>query len=388
MTGWGGSWGGYWGGGIPPTDLRVVGAVAVTPYLARVEFSLPLDLGTPENSDPANYNIPGLVVSGVTLSGVYAYLTTSLQAAILYTVTVTEAVSIYGALLNPAYRTATFTGLSEGAPIYVVATGENRIRLFCPTERILNTASLTNPANYRLLEKHQHGVEVTLVSVVPEVTGNPYSVVLEPATPLKNTAWYSLEVLASDLRTITGKNLVPSNHIFQWVADDALTTVGFNLFSGEVEGGLLGTPAGVIYFSPALDQAVDGSFIQVEEVSVCTRAYDVYTFPVPVDPIPLFTFSPTLAVSQVGLNNTVVWGSPFRLGETRIDLHDHQSDTVPLAVDGRCVVEVKEPWDPDYVALLNNPAWHLYDGTPRTFICADNLAPIPPGPDTTIVLVP
>ncbi|MFA5053940.1 MAG: hypothetical protein WC565_07765 [Parcubacteria group bacterium] len=387
MAGYGSFWGGFWGGSGPSlSDLRVVGAVALTPQRVQVEFSQPLATGFPANSDPANYSIPGLFVYGVTLNGNYAILDTSIHNPIFYTVTVGNARAVSGAFLNPIYNWATFFGLAGALEVFAIATGEYRLRIFCPIERLLLNPELLDPASYRLLEDHQ--IDITIAEVLPEVAGNPFSIVLVPATPLKNTSWYSLYLLSVALRTESGKGVYLGHNVLQWVENVPHTGIPFDRFSGEVTGGLLGQPAGLVYFSPALNTPASGSVIQVDEVSVCTRAYDTYTFPVPVDPAPLYTFSPNLAISHLGLHNVSLWATAFRLGEARMDLSDQPADTVPTAVDGRCVVEVKEPWDQDYVALLNNPAWHLYDGTPKSFICADNLAPIPPGPDTVIVLVP
>lgn len=387
MAGYGGFWGGFWGGGVTTSELRVSSAEATTPQEVRVDFTVALDPLYLPNTDPSSYSIPGLTVTSVVLDGFSAVLQTSVHSGILYTVTVSTLVrSNAGIVINPAYRSATFFGLTGFEEVHARATGSLRIRLFCSAERLLLNAELLDPNSYQLLADHQ--TVVPIVSVLPEVSGNPYSVVLVPDSPLESTSWYTLILLSGALRTESGKLLYPDHITFQWVDTPATVSVPFDSFSGEVSGGILGEPDGVVFFSPALNIPVSGSVIQVDQVSVCTQAYDTYIPPVLVDPPPLYSFSPNLAISQLGLNNTVLWASPFRLGEATIVLQDLRSDTVPTAVDGRCVVEVKEPWDQTFVSLLNNPAWHLYDGNPTAFICANNLAPIPPGPDTTIVLVP
>src|SRR5690606_28618230 len=53
----------------------------------------------------------------------------------------------------------------------------------------------------------------------------------------------------------------------------------FERFSGEVSGGLLGSPAGQVFLSPAFGASPANSVLEIESVAVCTRSSDVYEIP-------------------------------------------------------------------------------------------------------------
>jgi len=162
-------------------------------------------------------------------------------------------------------------------------------------------------------------------------------------------------------------------------------------FTGEVTGGLFGNPAGLVFFSPSLGNGSSpNSAIVVDEVSVCTKAYDTYSFPVPVDPLPLYTHGGGLTgtLPDSVLNSAVLFTDFYRMREAQFNLGDSQADTAPTAVSSRALATLHETWDPTLVSLLNNTTWHLYDGSLSSFILADNTAPIPAGTTTNITLEP
>ena len=154
-----------------------------------------------------------------------------------------------------------------------------------------------------------------------------------------------------------------------------------------VDTSLLGVPLGQVFFSPALDLPAADSVIQVDEVSVCTRAYDVYTIPSLPDPQPLSIYSPTEAFSTT-LNDDVLWATAERLGLAHVNLTDNRADTVVPPVDGPADATLQETFDQSKVALLNVADWVLYDGVGTSFFCADNTAPVGPGTTTNINLQP
>jgi hypothetical protein len=158
-------------------------------------------------------------------------------------------------------------------------------------------------------------------------------------------------------------------------------------FSGEASGGLLGQPLGQVFFSPAFDVATADSIIQVDEVSVCTQAYDVYTIPSLPDPNPLSIYSPGQPYSTT-LNADVLWATAERLGLARFNLVDNQTETMPSPTDGPADATLQETFDQSKVALLNVEDWVLYDGVGTSFICADNTVPVGPGATTNINLQP
>jgi hypothetical protein len=190
-----------------------------------------------------------------------------------------------------------------------------------------------------------------------------------------------------------GLPVSPGTRQFQWVAPLLNVAVPILRFSGEAKEGFLGQHAGLVYFSPALDAAMSGSAIQIDSVEVCTKAYDQYVFPQPPDPPALFTYGgPAGTWGVLNSSNAVLWGAFPRLSEVRFEFEVRHEDAVPQAVDGPATATLTETFDPSYVAYLNNPGWALFDGvtstTPPMFICANNLAPIPPGSTTVIVLQP
>jgi hypothetical protein len=160
------------------------------------------------------------------------------------------------------------------------------------------------------------------------------------------------------------------------------------LYGAElVNTSLLGVPLGQVFFSPALDSLAADSVIQVDEVSVCTRAYDVYTIPSLPDPNPLSIYSPAEGYSTL-LNDDVLWATAERLGLAHINLTDNQADTIVPPVDGPADATLQETFDQSKVALLNVEDWVLYDGVGTSFFCADNTAPVGPGATTNINLQP
>jgi hypothetical protein len=139
-----------------------------------------------------------------------------------------------------------------------------------------------------------------------------------------------------------------------------------------------------VFFSPSLDVAAPNSAIQVDSVSVCTRAFDVYTPPAPLDPNPLYTWSNNGPAGNLGAG-IVLFTTFDRLLGARLDLNIKPSDALGPYVDGPAVAILAQPFDPAYVSLLNNSYWNTFPGT-VTFITANNLAPIPPGPTVVITL--
>ena len=128
--------------------------------------------------------------------------------------------------------------------------------------------------------------------------------------------------------------------------------------------------------------------IEVDECSVCSKAFDEYHIPAPPDPQVLYTFG---AGTTSTLGQAVLWAPQPRISEARIDLADLRRDATPTPVDSHCIATFREPWDINFVSLLNNSAWKLFDNgvePPTYFATASNLAPIPPGPTVVRVLQP
>jgi len=240
---------------------------------------------------------------------------------------------------------------------------------------------LVDPATYTVVSLA--GVTATVTAVQAFTS----AVVLTLGGALASSMHYN--VIIAGALSMDGLSLTGKKSSFQWTASPRRVRIPLRDFSGEARGGLLGEPEGLVFFSPAFDQPAPTSAIQVDEVSVCTKSYDTYSIPQPIDPSPLYTYSGTAPSST--LNGAVLWAAFPRLVDARIEPSLLPSDALAAYVDSRCIAELSEPLDPDFVGLLNNNGWKLFDNTsppPRAFITANNLAPIPPGGGSTITLQP
>jgi len=167
--------------------------------------------------------------------------------------------------------------------------------------------------------------------------------------------------------------------------------VKLSSFSGVAQGLFYGASQGRVFFSPAMETAAANSVIQIEEVDVCTKAYDTYKFPALVDPVPLFTYplnpGVTFSPSLLGAGS-VLWAKASRLSEATFDFGYENPDTYGGATSSRAIATISEPIDPTKVSLLNNVYWTLFDGIGHPFITAANLSPIGPGSTTVVTLEP
>lgn len=401
----GGSFGGDSFGGSPPIDpvsysetitineslnvlLPVVlrGAEATSPYLVKVTFSYELDPDYATNFDPSNYTIPSLVVTGVT-PGPFTnevFLLTELQGNTSYELTVATIRSIATDPLTPPNQTADFLGFPLIPRFFATAQSATKIVLIFSSNMLVNSA-LVDPASYTVTDLN--GNSVAVVSATPLPDGSRVTLTVGGLTP---GGYYVAEVVSGSVQSATGFPLDPTKDLFQWTPQLHLSgapiSIPFGAFSGEVTGGLLGQPAGQIFFSPALLDEGPNSVIEIDEVSLCTRAYDEYQFPQPVDPPPLFTFGAGFGVTTLG-SGAVLWAPAERMGIPRVDLTDQHADTFPDPTDGPCDATLTETIDITKASFLNDTRWELFPGT-MTFQTASNLAPIGPGSTTHINLEP
>ncbi len=382
-------------GSLPP-QIGVQSATALNGTHVQVNFTQLVDFTFGPMLTPSNYSIsPFLTIISVEQTGENAIvLTTSPQTNILYTVTVAQARSTLGTPLNPLQNSATFTGFPLVPGYFAIATAALRVRAIFSTV-MLNDSNLSNPANYTITDFN--GNSIFVLSATPEQSMNPVSVVLTLASPLGETDFYVCTV-SSNVHTLTGLNVLPPTSVFQWIVGDNQFSVPLSSFTGEVTGGFFGNPQGLVYFSPALNVPTSNSIIQVEDIDVCTTAYDTYTPPVMIDPTVLFTYGggivPTPSPDPYLLNQCVLWAPFPRNFEAQIIIGftgEANQDFYTPPVDTSCSVVIAQQFALGYVALLNDPAFFLFDdkhGTsvPPTFITAKNLTPIPPGPESILVL--
>lgn len=147
---------------------------------------------------------------------------------------------------------------------------------------------------------------------------------------------------------------------------------------------LFGNPEGLVFFSPALKLGGSSqSSIQVDKVETCTQAYDKYSFPQPIDPLPLFTHGVGVVPTPVAttLNTGVLFAGFYRLAEAKLNLQDsHEEEILPL-VDIGATITLTQVLLPEDVSLLNSTTWALFNNVvppPYVFTTADNLSPFPP----------
>ena len=380
---------GPYGSVYPPYGLESV--TPLTPTLLRVRYTALFDPAFPPLLAISNYSIsPALTIYAVVIeSAQTVLLITAPQTEIVYTLTISEARGYFGQPLDPDLDSQTFLGIPPPPTFFAVATRNTRVRAVF-SEPMLQNAALTDPSEYVLTDFNNN--PITILTVEAEQATDVLSVVLTLGDELQDEQHYRLTTL-SGIVTVTLKALVPDTSVFQWVANPLRTSIKVDRFSGEVQEGLYGIHNGLVFFSPALVTAASNSIIQVEQVDVCTRAYDEYHFPQPLDPPVLFTHGAGLVPTPVTTLNSsaVLWAGFPRLVDARFDLTNLFDDTLPTPVDGPCDATLTEQWDPDFISLLNNTNWKLFDNAgnpPAYFITANNLAPIPPGSTVTINLQP
>lgn len=411
-TGWGGGVG--WGGAVSPLNLPVTesetltlgegldvwrplwvqAALVTNPYGLIVEFSHDLDPAYPPHTNIFNYSIsPPLIVAGAFVGpdANQIRLKTGEQAGTNYTLTVGDARALTGDTLDPARDTALFFGFPITPTFYATAQSRTKVLLTFSATLEIN-AAVTEPSNYTIADIDGTPVTVNSASV-NQTQSEPMWVTLELGTSLTPGGYYVC-TLSLAIKNNGGSPYSPLSDVFQYIERERQFNVPISVFSGEVSSGILGQPLGQVFFSPALEGLTSTpatSTIQVDSVSVCTRAYDVYEIPEVPDPEPLMTFGAGTAYNSSVLNNAdnVLQATADRMGLAHINLSDHPEDTWGGAVDGPCDATLQETFDQSKVALLNVDDWVLYDGVGAPFICADNLAaPIGPGTTTNINLQP
>lgn len=345
----------------------VAGATSYSPHFVQVRFTDLIDLGDPQYLNPANYVItPTLAVHGVIIeSADSVILQTDTQTFLTYLVTVGEATSFFGQPMVPPLNKATFNGFPSQSGYFSAATTPFRIRCIFSVPMQVN-AALTNPISYTITDLNEN--VFTVLTAVPEQSGNPLSVVLTLATPMERDNWYQ-SILSPALVDINGQSPKPSAVDFQFILPATSTQVPISDFSGEVSSGILGDPDGLVFFSPSLNVAASNSIIQVEEVDVCTTAYDTYTPPQPIDPVPFYVWSPKGPQTFLDQQGVVLFAGFPRMSQAKFELEFEGPflvEPMPQANDPSCCITVTQTYAPGYVPLLNDPAFWMFDGTHNT----------------------
>lgn len=380
-------------GGI--SSLEVVSAVALNPFTVRVTFSDEVNPTQAATTSIDNYAIPGLTIVKVTLDlddlfSVRVF--TSTQTHALYEVGVSDQVQDNeGNGVSSAANSVEFTGWPASSSFIATAVSATAVQVVF-AQAMTNDSALIDPANYTL--QTLNGAPVSVLSATPNTLVGPTRVTLRLGASLPSGIPHTLHI-ASTIVTVTGLLILPPDTLVTWAQKILRVSVPLSKFTGEVKEGavgagvdptisnLFGNPDGLVFFSPSLiTGGAPNSSIQVDDVSACTRSYDVYTFPQPVDPTPIFTHggglvpTPTLTT----LNNAVLFVEFYRLAEAKHVLGDTRTDTLPASSDIGMSITLTEVFPPTWAALLNNTSWSLFDGAappPYPFITANNLIPLP-----------
>jgi len=369
-------------------DFGLASAVSESPVIVRVTFNDLFDLTDPFLISPSSYTIsPFVVVHLVTVISANAVrLTVDFLSQPVYTVTVAGMKSYWNKDVDPALDTATFYGYSADNRFDAVAVGRTKVRLLFETT-MLEDAALIDPANYTIVD--MDGTPKTVIEVIPEgPPGSRVAVALVLSDEISPTVLYTAKVTSTDVKTSGGYSISPNYDDFQLFEQVPRIEVPYEWMGGVFEGGLLAGHNGLAFFSPALATAAPDSVIEIDDVLVCTRAYDRYVWPDPPDPPVFHLWSPGAGPYLLS-GSSVLFATFDKLGGFRFDLGDLREDVLLPAADSRAIATLVEVVDPTRVARLNRPETPLFDtGVLTPFILADNLTPIPPGSTTVIVLQP
>ncbi len=380
----GGSWGGgSWGGSSganPPqivyetvtfsesldvlVPLLVTNAQALNAFLVEVTFSHNLDYGYAPVLSTGNYSSDqGLTILGVSIGPTSntVRLVTSEQGPLTYNLTVGDGRSAPGDPLTPPNQGFAFPGFPIAPRFFAAAQSRTKVQLVFSTEMLQNT-EFSDIASYSVTDLG--GTPIAIASATIFGPTPVQRLTLELAADMDPGGYYVVTILDPAVQTTRALPIYPDNDLFQWAEAAAFVdgnplNIAFDQFSGEVSGGLLGRPLGQVFFSPALEASAADSSIQIDEVSVCTRAYDVYTIPSLPDPEPFATFGgPTTTT----IGDHVLWAPAERLGLARINLTDLREEAMPTTVDGPADATLIETVDANRAAFLNVPGYTLFPG--------------------------
>ena len=387
-----------YGGAADP--FGVLEARSIGQKLVQVVFNDLLDMASPYPVSPSSYTLdPPCAVHAVSFETAGSVrLTTDFLSAAVYTVTVVGPTTYTGRPMDDALRTATFVGFPIAKSYQPVAVSYRKVRLLFQDPMIVN-AALTDPASYRIRTHTGVNLPITRVTAEGPPTA-PMAVALDLGADLIQRGVHTSTILSAFVQSQGGIPPQPSGQDFHWVAPTLHTSVPIRIFTGELRGGLLGQHNGLVFFSPAYNNPAPNSAIQVDSVTVSTRAYDVYKVPSQSDAGVLYTFKPGMDSGKIASKTRGTFASFDKLGGAKFEFHDLHKDQAPAPLDGTCIATLTETLDGTRTPRLNvmgyhaaaphlRPVWPLFDGVSATpFTTAANLTPIPPGPTTTIVLEP
>lgn len=222
--------------------FQVVSARAINSYTVVVTFSELPDYGDPETLNPANYYIdaesPGDVI-GTPLRVVIGteentvVLTTSRQAYVLYTVSVTSlVVSAQAEPVDLLGNSANFTGRDGQTKGFTAAAiRANGINLAFVRPMVVDLI-LSNPLSY--IVRDMQGVTVPVLSTTPNVPSGATRVTLTLAANLRSGVAYEV-ILTPLITTESGLSIIPDTDLVVWVDRRRIAKVPFSVFTQEVQ---------------------------------------------------------------------------------------------------------------------------------------------------------
>jgi hypothetical protein len=280
-----------------------------------------------------------------------------------------------------------FVGLAQIPAFFVAAQSPTKVEVVFSVTMSVDSNFLS-AASYTITQV-EGSIQIPVLSAVASGPLPIRRVTLEVGVPLESKRYYFLTV-GTTVISLTGDSSSPDYARFQWKDQTAPVFIApleipIRDFSGEIHEGILGQPDGLVFFSPALEDVSSTSTIELEQLSVCTRAYDSYEMPNPPDPTPLFTWGP--GITAVVGSTSVLWAPHDRLGLPMMNLQYDVKDKFEPAYDLNLSAVLVETIDITKGGFLNDPRWKTFPATSATvFTTAANQTSIGPGPTTSVNL--
>jgi cysteine-rich repeat protein len=190
----------FWG--LPPVDTtapRLVGAVSTSATTVLATFSEPLDS---EGADPSNFQLgPNLTVTDAIQTELQTQMlltTTRQSAGTQYTLTVGNVRDRARNLIDPAYNTATFTGITSQL-FLETATSLGSTEVMLKFSEPATSESLQNAANYAILDPDtDQDIDIQITGAVASSDGRR---VVLTTTPQSNMLY---RVVANNIQSTGG----------------------------------------------------------------------------------------------------------------------------------------------------------------------------------------
>jgi hypothetical protein len=268
----------------------------------------------------------------------------------------------------------------------IVATTPDRLRLVFGAPMLLN-AALANPASYALVTALGAPVSITGISL-EGLPVAPTEITVTAGSLLNPGQLYAFSVTNPAVQSVFSDTANPNPHDFAWQPEGPWTSIPWDNFAKGAPGGILEPPPGpprshgMVFFSPAFDEPVPNSIIQVDSVRTCTTAEDSYQIPPDQETRAFYTFGGTPSLLNANASGLFIPQPQIRQG-----IEQFLPEAMPHATSSHGIGTLVETLDSTRVTRLNGLIWPLFNNVSTTpFILAANLTPIPPGVTTVVTL--